>query len=342
MSSQRSTGTPQGAAFNLSTVGLGVAAWLRRPIVTAALLLTALTVMLTWPQALHLGSYVSPYPDPRLSIWRLSWLAHALKGGGSHLFDGNIFYPNPGTFAYSDATFLEGLVAAPWLWAHVNPVAVYNVLLLAGIVSSGIGMFVLVRYLTDNLDAALVSATIFTLVPYRVEHFMHLELQWTIWMPLSMWAVHRAFDRGSLRSGQWAGLLLALQVLPLLRCFGLVVSALAFPGHARPERPPRNSALASAHHSGGRIALFAPPAIANAKHSALAPVGDRERPLEPSATLSAAENWLWGWTAWGSRAMSAPLPGVVVVARRRRPWAGVVVRGFTPPWRPSRSRCRSG
>ena len=87
-----------------ASVGIAVAQWLQRPIVGASLLLTALTVMLTWPQALHMGSLVSPYPDPRLSIWRLSWLAHALRGGGAHLFDGNIFYPNPGTFAYSDAT----------------------------------------------------------------------------------------------------------------------------------------------------------------------------------------------------------------------------------------------
>ena len=72
------------------------------------------------------------------------------------------------------------------------------------------------RYLTGDLDAALVSATIFTLVPYRVEHFMHLELQWTMWMPLSLWAVHRAFDRGSTRSGLWAGLL-TVPPGPLLR-----------------------------------------------------------------------------------------------------------------------------
>src|ERR1700758_539136 len=98
--------------LRLAAIRPDVVAWLHRPIVGASLLLTALTVMLTWPQALHMGSFVSPYPDPRLSIWRLAWLAPALKGGPAHLFDGNIFYPSPDTFAYSDATFLEGLVAA--------------------------------------------------------------------------------------------------------------------------------------------------------------------------------------------------------------------------------------
>ena len=66
-------------------------------------------------------------------------------------------------------------------------------------------MFVLVRHLTGSNDAALVSAAIFTLVPYRVEHFMHLELQWTVWMPLTLWAVHQVFETGSVRFGMLAG-----------------------------------------------------------------------------------------------------------------------------------------
>ncbi len=185
-----------------------VVAWLQRPIVGASLLLTALTVMLTWPQALHMGSLrlavsrstaehlavvvARPRPEgrPGPSVRR----QHLLPESGTRL-------PIP------TRRFSRGSSPRRGSGRTSTPSRVYNVLLLAGIVSSGIGMFVLVRYLTGNLDAALVSAAIFTLVPYRVEHFMHLELQWTIWMPLSMWAVHRAFDRGTVRSGLWVGLL---------------------------------------------------------------------------------------------------------------------------------------
>jgi hypothetical protein len=135
------------------------------------------------------------------------------------LFDANIFHPHLRTLAYSDAMLLEALLAAPWLWADVNPVLVYNVLLLAGIVLSGLGMFVLARHLTGDVDAALVSAVVFTLVPYRIEHFMHLELQWTVWMPLALWAVHRTFDEGTRRSGVLAGLFLWLQIISCI-CTG--------------------------------------------------------------------------------------------------------------------------
>ena len=62
-----------------------------------------------------------------------------------HLFDANIFHPETGTLAYSDATLLQGLIGAPLLWVGVSPVLVYNLLLLTGIAGSGVGMFVLAR-----------------------------------------------------------------------------------------------------------------------------------------------------------------------------------------------------
>ena len=112
----------------------------------------------------------------------------------------------------------------------MNTVLVYNLMFLAGIVSSGAGMFVLVRYLTGDIGAALVSAVVFTLAPYRIEHFIHLELQWTVWMPLTLWAMHRTFDEGTTRAGMLTGLFLWLQVISCVyygAFLGLFVTALA-------------------------------------------------------------------------------------------------------------------
>src|SRR3954467_11861444 len=107
----------------------------------------------------------------------------------------------------------EGLVAAPLLRAATTPVLVSHLLFFAAIVSSGAGMFVLVRYLTRDDSAALVSAVIFTLAPYRIEHFIHLELQWTVWMPLTLWALHRTVDEGTFKFGLLTGLFLWLQMI---------------------------------------------------------------------------------------------------------------------------------
>ena len=114
----------------------------------AALLVSVLTLIVTWPQALVLSSQLAAHHDAQFSIWRLGWIAHALATDPWHLFDANIFHPARHALAFSDATMLEGLVGAPLFWAGMPPTAVYNVLLLAGFAGSGLGMFVLARHLT--------------------------------------------------------------------------------------------------------------------------------------------------------------------------------------------------
>jgi hypothetical protein len=310
------------------------------PLVGASLMLLALTILLTWPQVLYIGSRVASHNDPLLSIWRLSWIAHVLPGNPQQLVHGNIFAPHVRTLAYSDATLLEGLLALPWLWARVNPVLVYNVLLLAGIILSGIGMFVLVRHLTGNVDAALVSAAVFTLLPYRILHYMHLELQWTMWMPLTLWAVHRVFETGAIRYGAATGALLCLQAMSCLyygAFLGIIVAAqtvmLAASGPRRFKQALVPLCVGCALALAG-IVTYAQPYIAN---TAVLGVRDSGEVAMFSARLASyitapQENWLWGWTAFRFEGDELRLfPGVAAVAlamlslalRRRRSLAWV-------------------
>jgi hypothetical protein len=307
----------------------------RHPLLGASAFLVALTVILTWPQALYLGSRVAAHNDPLLSIWRLSWIAHVLPGHPQQLIDGNIFTPHVRTLAYSDATLLQGLLAAPWLWARLNPVFIYNVLLLGGIVLSGVGMFVLARHLTGNADAALVAAAIFTLLPYRILHFMHLELQWTMWMPLTLWAVHRVFETGSIRYGIATGALLGLQAISSLyygAFLGIIVAvltillAIAEPRQFKRALLPLSLGAAIALAAG---AAYARPYVAN---TAVLGVRDPGEVANFSARLASyvtapQENWLWGWTAFRFDGDELRLfPGIAAIAlailaaglRRRR------------------------
>ena len=177
------------------------------------LLVCGLSVFVTWPQALLLNAQVAAHHDAFFSIWRLGWIAHALRTTPLHIFDANIFHPAKGTLAFSDATMLEGLLGAPLFWVGLSPVLIYNLLLLAGFVGSGLGMFVLARHLTRATGPSLAAAAIFTMLPYRIEHVMHLELQWAMFIPLTFWAMHRAVEGSSWRWGIMAGLFLWLQIL---------------------------------------------------------------------------------------------------------------------------------
>ena len=113
--------------------------WL--PLIGAVILASIATIVVTWPQFLAPTKVVDHF-DPYFSVWRLGHIAHALKRWPIALFDANIFYPAKGTLAYSDATLLEGVLAAPLFWAGVEPTLIYNVLLYAGFVLSGAAIFV--------------------------------------------------------------------------------------------------------------------------------------------------------------------------------------------------------
>jgi hypothetical protein len=182
-------------------------------IAAVVIVFAALTVVMTWPQSSNLDSVSPDDGDALFSAWRLAWVAHQLPRDPWHLFDANIFHPESGTLAYSDAMLLPALMAAPLHWIGVTPLVVYNLTFLAGFALSGVAMFLLVRALTRHTGAALLAGFIFAFLPYRFMHYAHLELQMAFCMPLCLLAVHRTIAGGRVIDGLWSGLLLALQCL---------------------------------------------------------------------------------------------------------------------------------
>jgi hypothetical protein len=176
-------------------------------------LFALLTAMMTWPQVAHLGTHASNHEDVFFNMWRLGWVAHALAKSPAHVLDGNIFYPERRTLTYSDAMPVESILATPLLWVGVQPVLVHNLMLLAGIVFSAAGILVLAARLTGSTMAGVTAGIVFAFVPYRFDHYMHLELQWTVWIPWAFWALHKTFDTGSLRDAALLGVFTALQFM---------------------------------------------------------------------------------------------------------------------------------
>jgi hypothetical protein len=164
-----------------------------------ALLFIALTVVMTWPQARSMGTRVFDADDPLLSIWRVSWIAHVLPQDPLDLFNGNIFYPEKRTLAYTDSVLLQGAAGAPLIWSGVSRVTTYNVLLLLSMALSGWAMWRYALHLTGDPWAAIVGGIIFAFVPYRFDHYHHLELQATIFLPLTLLFFDRTTETGSRR-----------------------------------------------------------------------------------------------------------------------------------------------
>jgi hypothetical protein len=195
--------------------------WRARPWAAAAavvLLYTVLSVVFTWPLAVEPGALAPAHFDPPFTAWRLGWIAHQLGhvgqlGGWDRLFDGNIFYPDRRTLAYSDAVLLQGVLGAPLIALGVPILGVANLLTLIALVGSATGAYLLAHRLTGHRGAAIVAGLVFAFSPYRRVHLPHLELQWAQWMPLAFWAWHRLLDTGRMRDGLLCAATVLLQVL---------------------------------------------------------------------------------------------------------------------------------
>jgi hypothetical protein len=179
----------------------------------ALVLFAVLTAILTYPQIRGLRDAVHDDGDPLLNAWTLAWVAHQLPRAPAHLFDANIFYPERRTLAFSETLLVPGVIAAPLHWAGVGPLLVYNLVFLSGFVVSGAGTALLVRRLTGHTGAAILAGIVFAFLPYRIDHYPHLQLQQTQFIPLALWAFHRLLDRGRVRDGILVGLFAACQML---------------------------------------------------------------------------------------------------------------------------------
>ena len=166
----------------------------------------------TWPLAPDLSTRLVAHFDPPFSAWRLARVVHNVSEG-QPIFDGEIFWPARQTLAYSDAMLVQAALAWPLLASGLTPLAVLNVLTLAGVAGSATAAYVLARRLTGHTGAALVAGLVFAFAPYRRDHLQHLELQWALWTPLALWAWHRALDDGRARDGLLCAAFVLLQLL---------------------------------------------------------------------------------------------------------------------------------
>lgn len=174
------------------------------------LLFVLATCWFTFPQIQALDS-VPQHNDPMFSTWRLAWVAHQLKTNPHGLLNANIIYPSYHAFLFSDAFLLLGLFATPLIWSGLPPIVAYNILILASFLFAGLAAFVFIRHLTGSTLAGAIGGAIFAFAPIRFGHYVHQELLWTGWIPLSLWALHRTIETARWRYALLTALSLVAQ-----------------------------------------------------------------------------------------------------------------------------------
>jgi hypothetical protein len=195
----------------------------------AALLFLALTVLLTWPLALHPASATLPMgPDGDLFVWTLSWDAHAFIHQPLSIFDANIYYPLRHTLAFSENLIGSAFVAAPVIWATGNAALALNTVALLSVLLCGLGAFLLARRLGISPAGAVVAGVIFAFSPPRFFRTGQLHLGVVQWIPFALASLHAYVDGGRKRDLRLAAAFFTLQALS--SGHGAVFLALAMAG----------------------------------------------------------------------------------------------------------------
>lgn len=158
-------------------------------------LFLVLVFIFTMPFALRPhNAVVSSHVDNLLNVWIMSWDGHAVVTNPTNLFQANIDYPSPDSLAYSEHLFIIAMIAAPIAWITRNPVFAYNFVSLIGFALCGYTMYLLVKYLTRNRMAALVSGIFFALVPYHFSTIVHVHVSLYFLQPLILLFLFRYFE----------------------------------------------------------------------------------------------------------------------------------------------------
>ena len=184
---------------------------------------------MTWPQAAQLATRAHEHQDVFFNMWRLSLdRARALHRPiaavrRQHLLsraaDADLLRRDARGGRWSGAASLERASRRCWSTTCCSSAASSL---------SGAGMFVLARHSDRQPAAGVIAGIVFAFAPYRFDHYMHMELQWTVWMPWAFWALQRTLETGRWRFGALTGLFVALQMLSSIY-YGIFLAMLLGP-----------------------------------------------------------------------------------------------------------------
>ena len=174
------------------------------------LLLTVLTILMTWPIAGRLGSQVPGRDgDVWVHLWTFRWIKDALLTGQNPYYTNLLFYPN-GTFLYSHNIAWVNIALWLPLQALIGEGAAYSLHFLLIIIFNGFAGYLLVRELTGSFLAGFIGSLIIAFWPYALSHQDHPNLIFIAWIILALLFLKRFFDRQRKRDLLLAAVCIAL------------------------------------------------------------------------------------------------------------------------------------
>ena len=253
----------------------------------------ALAIAHTWPLSSAPWRWSMNYhADAELNAWILSWVAHALPTAPAHLFDANIFAPEPLTLSYSDPLIAPALLVAPVRWLGGSPVLAFNLATMLGLaLTAWSGWFVTWRW-TGSSRAALVGGALVAFNVHVLTRLAHPAATHAWGLPLTLYFADALVERPTVRGRLWLAAIVAATAatsLYLLAFACLVAAVVAIVG----SRSWPSLAAIAGGVAGGLI--LASPVLWPYMRLA---AGGATRPVELVAQFSASAAGYLASTSW--------------------------------------------
>ena len=210
-------------------------AWSVRRHATTIVLFVLLAVAHTWPLAMAPARWSRvDNGDYVLNAWILAWVVHQAPRDPLHLFDANIFYPEPRTLAFSEHLIPQAVLAAPVIWAGGSAVLAYNVVMLAGFVLTAWSMAWVITRWTGDWPAGIMAGALFAFNAHTLTRLTHVQALHNEFLPLALLAIDDLLLRATWASAARVGVFSALHGLTsgYSLVFGVLADAAAVASRA--------------------------------------------------------------------------------------------------------------
>jgi len=189
---------------------------IRRPLLREFLIFAAflsLTVIMTWPWALHLRNAVPDTGDPYAISYLLWWDYHQTFHDPLNLFQASFFYPYHSTLAFGEFDYGVSLLFFPLFALGLRPLTVYSVAAFLSFPFTGYATFRLARTLSGSIAIGWIAGIIIAFLPFRFHHLSHLHLIFVGWVPLLFEALVLFARRRSWKLAAWLGIAFFMNAL---------------------------------------------------------------------------------------------------------------------------------
>ncbi|MFH1854956.1 MAG: hypothetical protein ABH810_00895 [bacterium] len=145
----------------------------------ATVVFLIIVITFTWPLVQNIThSIIGQYnfTDGPFFIWNLWWVKKAILSLSNPFYSDYVYFPYKANLALHTLTFTSGLIYLP-LSIFFRPLTSLNIIQILSFLGSGVGMMILVSYLTKPVtylqkSASYISGIIFAFSPYIFSHLM--------------------------------------------------------------------------------------------------------------------------------------------------------------------------